>query len=183
MYVSEIRQYLLFEKCEKLLQLLSFFFNTNISVFGYKVKKHLTRWPLNELVVKLTMLWTTGPRVIQLLEFLFKIQRSFSTTKGTADVTKVVLTLGSSAGTTCRGITRGTTLRTIIFYSPCGKIGVLVPKYFSYSRLFTVIFDILPNLHIFRIIKYAGECWNFVKLTKLHYAPAYLRISTYVLDL
>ena len=31
----------------------------NISVFGYKVVKHLTSWPLNELV-KLTMLWTTG---------------------------------------------------------------------------------------------------------------------------
>ena len=33
----------------------------NISVFGYKVVNHLTSWPLNELV-KLTMLWTTGPR-------------------------------------------------------------------------------------------------------------------------
>ena len=38
----------------------SYLFNKNFSVFGYKVK-HLTSWPLNELV-KLTMLWTTGPR-------------------------------------------------------------------------------------------------------------------------
>ena len=36
------------------------FFNKNISVFSYKVVKHLTSWPLNELV-KLTMLWTTQP--------------------------------------------------------------------------------------------------------------------------
>ena len=51
------------EKCEKLLQCKSFFhFSTkNISVFGNKVKKHLTSWPLNELI-KLTMLWKTGPR-------------------------------------------------------------------------------------------------------------------------
>ena len=39
----------------------SLIFSTkNISVFGYKVVKHLTSWPLNELV-KLMMLWTTGP--------------------------------------------------------------------------------------------------------------------------
>ena len=39
----------------------SLIFSTkNISVFGYKAIKHLTSWPLNELV-KLTMLWTTGP--------------------------------------------------------------------------------------------------------------------------
>ena len=36
------------------------FSTKNISVFGYKVVKHFTSWPLNELV-KLTMLWTTGP--------------------------------------------------------------------------------------------------------------------------
>ena len=36
------------------------FSTKNISVFGNKVVKHLTSWPLNELV-KLTMLWTTGP--------------------------------------------------------------------------------------------------------------------------
>ena len=39
----------------------SHFFNKNISVFGCKVEKLLTSWPLYELV-KLTMLWTTGPR-------------------------------------------------------------------------------------------------------------------------
>ena len=39
----------------------SLIFSTkNFSVFGNKVVKHLTSWPLNELV-KLTMLWTTGP--------------------------------------------------------------------------------------------------------------------------
>ena len=36
-------------------KLLSFFSTKNFSVFGYKVVKHLTSWPLNELV-KLTML-------------------------------------------------------------------------------------------------------------------------------
>ena len=36
------------------------FSTKNISVLGYKVIKHLTSWPLNELV-KLTMLWTTRP--------------------------------------------------------------------------------------------------------------------------
>ena len=39
----------------------SLIFSTkNFSVFGYWVLKHLMSWPLNELV-KLTMLWTTGP--------------------------------------------------------------------------------------------------------------------------
>ena len=42
-------------------KLLSFFQQKNFSVFGYNVAKHLTSWPLNELV-KLRMLWTTGPR-------------------------------------------------------------------------------------------------------------------------
>ena len=42
----------------------SLIFSTKcFSVFGYKVVKHLTSWPLNELV-KLTMLWTTGPRLL-----------------------------------------------------------------------------------------------------------------------
>ena len=41
------------------------FSTKNISVFGYKVVKHLTSWPLNELV-KLTMLWTIGPRYLSL---------------------------------------------------------------------------------------------------------------------
>ena len=50
--LSEISQYFFVEKCEKL---FSYFFNKKFSVFGYKVVKHLTSWPLNELV-KLTML-------------------------------------------------------------------------------------------------------------------------------
>ena len=43
--ISEIRQYFLLKKCEKLLQCKSFshFLNKNISVFSYKVVKHLTR--------------------------------------------------------------------------------------------------------------------------------------------
>ena len=50
----------LLKKCEKLLQASLIFFSTkNINVFGYKVVKHWTSWPLYELV-KLTMLWTTG---------------------------------------------------------------------------------------------------------------------------
>ena len=36
------------------------FFNKKISVFGYKVVKHLMSWPLNELF-KLMMLWTICP--------------------------------------------------------------------------------------------------------------------------
>ena len=42
--ISNICQYFLLEKCEKLLQCKSFshFFNKNISVFDYKVVKHLT---------------------------------------------------------------------------------------------------------------------------------------------
>ena len=44
MLISNIHQYFLLKKCEKLLQCKSFshFFNKNISVFGYKVVKHLT---------------------------------------------------------------------------------------------------------------------------------------------
>ena len=41
-------------------KLLPFFSTKNISGFGYKVVKHLSSWPLNELA-KLRMLWTTGP--------------------------------------------------------------------------------------------------------------------------
>ena len=44
---SQICQYFFFlKKCEKLLQCKSFshFFNKNISVFGYKVVKHLMSW-------------------------------------------------------------------------------------------------------------------------------------------
>ena len=42
--ISQIRQYFLLKKCEKLLQCKSFphIFNENMSVFGYKVVKHLT---------------------------------------------------------------------------------------------------------------------------------------------
>ena len=55
--ISQICQYFLLKKCEKLLQCKSFshFFNKNISVVGCKVVKHLTSGPVNELV-KLTML-------------------------------------------------------------------------------------------------------------------------------
>ena len=55
--ISNICQYFLLQKCEKLFavqKLLSFFSTKNISVFGYKVIKHLTSLPLNELV-KLTL--------------------------------------------------------------------------------------------------------------------------------
>ena len=41
----------------------------NIGVFGYKVVKHVTSWPLNELV-KLRMLWTTGPRCQKLTDIV-----------------------------------------------------------------------------------------------------------------
>ena len=43
--MSEISHYFLLKKCEKLLQCKSFshFLNKNISVFGSKVVKHLTR--------------------------------------------------------------------------------------------------------------------------------------------
>ena len=41
-------------------KILTFFSTKNISVFGYKAVKHLTSWPLNELV-KLTMLEQLGP--------------------------------------------------------------------------------------------------------------------------
>ena len=42
--ISQIYQYFCRKKCEKLLHCKSFsnFFNKNISVFGYKVIKHLT---------------------------------------------------------------------------------------------------------------------------------------------
>ena len=62
--ISQICQYFLLKKCEKFCSAkASLILSTkNFSVFGYKVVKHLTSWPLNERV-KLTMLWTTGPRV------------------------------------------------------------------------------------------------------------------------
>ena len=51
-------------------QKLLSFFQQKISAYLviYKVLKHLTSWPLNELV-KLTMLWTTGPRQISHIIF------------------------------------------------------------------------------------------------------------------
>ena len=66
--ISQISWYFLLKKCVKLLQKLLSFFRQKISLyFAYKVVKHLTSWPLNELV-KLTMLWTTGPRTPTCLE-------------------------------------------------------------------------------------------------------------------
>ena len=56
---SQICQYFLLKKCEKLKASL-IFSTKNFSVFGYKLIIHLTSWPLKKLV-KLTMLWTTGP--------------------------------------------------------------------------------------------------------------------------
>ena len=63
MLISEICQYFCWKNVRSFCTAkASLFFTTkNISVFGNKVLKHLTSWPLNELV-KLTMLWTTGPR-------------------------------------------------------------------------------------------------------------------------
>ena len=58
--VFQICQYFLSKKCEKAFARFSHFFNKNISIFGYKAVKHLTSWPLNELI-KLRMLWTTRP--------------------------------------------------------------------------------------------------------------------------
>ena len=60
-------QTLISEKChfllKKKMRSFSHFFNKNISVYGYKVVKYLTSWPLNEFV-KQKMLWTTGPRCL-----------------------------------------------------------------------------------------------------------------------
>ena len=53
--ISQICQYFLLKKCEKLL----IFSTKNIIVFCNKFIKQLTSWPLNK-IVKLTMLWTTG---------------------------------------------------------------------------------------------------------------------------
>ena len=57
--ISTIHHYFLLKKCENC-KSFSHFFIKNISVFGYKIVKHLASWPLNELI-KLTMLWTTVP--------------------------------------------------------------------------------------------------------------------------
>ena len=60
--ISEICQYFCWKNvwsfCSAKASLI--FSTKNISIFSSKVVKHLTSWPLNELV-KLTMLWTTGP--------------------------------------------------------------------------------------------------------------------------
>ena len=66
--ISRICQYFLLKKnvksfCTAKASLI--FSAKNISVFGYKVIKHLMSWPLNELD-KLTMLWTTGPRFLEM---------------------------------------------------------------------------------------------------------------------
>ena len=68
MLTSEICQYFLLKRCEKLLHCKSFshFFNKKFSVFGYKVVKHLTSWPLSELV-KLTMLRTNAAKVFNVI--------------------------------------------------------------------------------------------------------------------
>ena len=64
--ISQIYQYLLLKNvisfCSAKASLI--YSTKNFSVFVYKVIKHLTNWPLNELV-KLTMLWTTGPRSLE----------------------------------------------------------------------------------------------------------------------
>ena len=62
--ISQICQFFFVEKMWEafaMQKLLSFFSTKNFSVFGYKVVKHLTTWPFNK-IIKLTMLWTTGPR-------------------------------------------------------------------------------------------------------------------------
>ena len=53
-------------------KLPSFFSTKNDSVFGYKVVKHLTSWPLNELV-RVTVLLTTGPWPLR--DALMKLHR------------------------------------------------------------------------------------------------------------
>ena len=79
----------------------SLIFSTkNFSVFGYKVVKDLTSWPLNELV-KLTMLWTTGPRTLSaywLISWpdLMQIEIKSNTVVNLLSVVKISV-LGSSS--------------------------------------------------------------------------------------
>ena len=68
-----------------------------------------------------------------------------------------------------------------LLYTLKGKNRSLAPRYFPSSRLPAVTIEILLHLQNFKIIKYAGACWNFVKLTKFHYVPAYLRMGIYAL--
>ena len=79
--ISQICQYFLLEKWDKLLQCKSFshcFKKKKFSVFGYKVIKHLASWPLNKLI-KLMMLWTTGPWCISLhVCILFRLWKCIS---------------------------------------------------------------------------------------------------------
>ena len=68
--ISDFRQYFLLKKWELLqCKSLSHFFIKNIGVFNNKIIQHLTSWPLNKLV-KLTKLWTTGPRALNKREYL-----------------------------------------------------------------------------------------------------------------
>ena len=61
----QIRWNFLLKKCEKLLQCKSYshFFRKNIRILYTESAKTVNKMTLNELV-KLTMLWTTGPRFI-----------------------------------------------------------------------------------------------------------------------
>ena len=72
--ISEICQYFLLKKWEQLCSAKAslIFFNKKISVYLYKVVKHLMSWSLNELV-KLMMLWTTGPRCLHFTFFVEKL--------------------------------------------------------------------------------------------------------------
>ena len=60
--ISQICQYFCWKNVRSFCSAKAFliFSTKNITFFGYKVFKHLMSWSLNELV-KLTMLWTTGP--------------------------------------------------------------------------------------------------------------------------
>ena len=70
--ISQIRQHFCRKNVRSFCSAKAFliFSTKNISVTGYKVVKHLTSWPLNELV-KLMMLWTTGPRCTRGCDIFF----------------------------------------------------------------------------------------------------------------
>ena len=70
--ISQIFQYFLLEKFEKLLKASLIFSTKNFSVFGYKVVKRLTSWSLKKLI-KPRMLWITGPRYVGWIWYFFKI--------------------------------------------------------------------------------------------------------------
>ena len=71
--ISEICQYFLLKKVKSFcIAKASLIFSIkNISVFGCKAVKHLTNWPLNELI-KLKMLWTTGPWYFKINVLVFE---------------------------------------------------------------------------------------------------------------